>query len=562
MALSAKAKRIGGALFVMFVGGLFIWKGQESLYRGEASEDWPAAEAHITESGWRTRVGDSSDMYPHVKYDYTVEGKQYSSDRLTYASSEELPKHFLDEFPVGATVPVYYDPASPQTSVLITGSTSWHSGTIAVGGIAVCVALVMIGFAVRKVDHLAGLPVSDHLTSSSESRTGLRLPAGPLSLAIAAVALVAVSGLMFHFYGGEKASREEAESVELEPTDEAPDGAPPPKPAAERVEHSPPAPSATRPTIAQTREFSGHTGAVNSVAFCTDGTRFLTGSFDRTIRLWNVDGDEPIRTYTGHESAVCSLAVGEEVFVSGAGDGTARVWRFDGSDEIQRFDDHQGSVHVALLPDSRRLLTGGAEGTVRLRDIDSGEELHRFDVGEPVWCIAAAPSSKLKRGEAAALIGTAKGTVLLWDCVSDQETWRLTGQTSVMDVDFALGGRHAASSHWGRKVNLLDIERGEVIHVFTGYEGPVNSVVFSTDGSWLVSSCGAGKTIRVWNVASREELARAVADEHSTRHSALSPDGTSIVSAGGYFFDREANKFSNDGDYAIRLWQLMTASSR
>ena len=343
---------------------------------------------------------------------------------------------------------------------------------------------------------------------------------------------------------------------------EAPDSAPPPKPAAERVEHSPPAPSAPRLTIAQTREFSGHTGAVNSVAFCTDGTRFLTGSFDRTIRLWNVDCDEPIRTYAGHESAVCSLAVGEEVFVSGAGDGTARVWRFDGSDEIQRFDDHQGKVHVALLPDSRRLLTGGAEGTVRLRDIDSGEELHRFDVGEPVWCIAAAPSSKLKRGEAAALIGTAKGTVLLWDCVSDQEAWRLTGQTSVMDVDFALGGRLAASSHWGRKVNLLDIERRDVIHAFTGYEGPVNSVVFSTDGSLLVSSCGAGKTIRVWNVASREELTRAVADEHSTRHSALSPDGTSIVSAGGYFFDREANKFSNDGDYAIRLWQLMTASSR
>ena len=137
-------------------------------------------EAHITESGWRTRVGDSSKMYPHVKYDYTVEGKQYSSDRLTYASSADLPKHFLHEFPVGATVPVYYDPASPQTSVLITGSTSWHSGTIAVGGIAVCVALVMIGFAVRKVDHLAGLPVLDHLTSSSESRTGLRLPASPL----------------------------------------------------------------------------------------------------------------------------------------------------------------------------------------------------------------------------------------------------------------------------------------------------------------------------------------------------------------------------------------------
>ncbi len=149
----------------------------------------------------------------------------------------------------------------------------------------------------KQVAGCAGLPVLDHLTSSSESRTGLRLPVRQLSLAIAAVTLVAVSSLMFHFYGGEKASREEAESVELEPKDEAPDGAPPPKPAAERVEHSPPVPSATRLTIAQTREFSGHTGAVNSVAFCTESKRFLPGSIDRTIRLWNVDCDEPIRTY-------------------------------------------------------------------------------------------------------------------------------------------------------------------------------------------------------------------------------------------------------------------------
>ncbi len=104
MALSAKAKSIRNALFVMFVGGLFIWKGLESLYGGEASENWPASEAHITESEVRTSGQGGSAGYPHVKYDYTVEGKQYSSDRLTYASTSDLPKHFLDEFPVGATV--------------------------------------------------------------------------------------------------------------------------------------------------------------------------------------------------------------------------------------------------------------------------------------------------------------------------------------------------------------------------------------------------------------------------------------------------------------------------
>jgi len=419
------------------------------------------------------------------------------------------------------------------------------------GGESLAASTLPFGTARQDTGGSAGLT-----PNSDSSHTSWLPPAGCLATAIAVGILAIIGGVMFFSGVGDdsveveldKAASAEGKSTEVVSTDVAPA-----KPVDE--------PSKPRPTIAkpaklsvtQIREFSGHTNAIESVVFSSDGKRFLTGSFDRTIRMWDVESGEPIHIYSGHESLVCSLsaAPNNEVFASGAGDGTARVWRLDGAEEVRRFGGHEGSVHVAFLPDSRRLLTGSTDGIVRLWDTDTGDQLKRFDAGEPIWCIDAAPDKPT------ALIGSSKGTVLLWDYEKDKEIWRLTRQTSVMDMDFSSDGRHAAFSHWSRRVSLLDMETHKVLHVFQGHDSAVNSVNFSPDGRLLVSSCGADNTIRVWDVASRDEVARHVAANHFTKHSALSPDGKSIVSGGGYYFDSEAKQFKYDDDYAIRLWRLM-----
>src|SRR5579864_7291551 len=52
------------------------------------------------------------------------------------------------------------------------------------------------------------------------------------------------------------------------------------------------------------RVLTGHTGAVNSVAFSPDGARLTTASEDKTARVWNAATGELLHTLSGHEDAV------------------------------------------------------------------------------------------------------------------------------------------------------------------------------------------------------------------------------------------------------------------
>ncbi|HRF94339.1 MAG TPA: hypothetical protein PLZ51_04055, partial [Aggregatilineales bacterium] len=55
------------------------------------------------------------------------------------------------------------------------------------------------------------------------------------------------------------------------------------------------------------RRFEGHTDMVTSLAFSGDGTQLLTGSLDRTLRLWDVATGDEIRVFEGHIGVVLDV---------------------------------------------------------------------------------------------------------------------------------------------------------------------------------------------------------------------------------------------------------------
>ncbi|MEW5855864.1 MAG: caspase family protein, partial [Cyanobacteriota bacterium] len=92
--------------------------------------------------------------------------------------------------------------------------------------------------------------------------------------------------------------------------------------------------------------FFGHEGGVNSVAFSPDGQMIISGSGDKTVRLWNRQGNPIGQPFKGHQDSVRSVAFSPDgqMIVSGSGDKTVRLWDRQGNPIGQPFKGHQDSV--------------------------------------------------------------------------------------------------------------------------------------------------------------------------------------------------------------------------
>lgn len=78
----------------------------------------------------------------------------------------------------------------------------------------------------------------------------------------------------------------------------------------------------------QASTLAGHTDAVRSVAYSTDGATVASGGNDNTIRLWDVEAGEIKRTLTGHTGSVRNVAYSPDgsILASGSDDHTVLIW--------------------------------------------------------------------------------------------------------------------------------------------------------------------------------------------------------------------------------------------
>jgi len=119
----------------------------------------------------------------------------------------------------------------------------------------------------------------------------------------------------------------------------------------------------------------GHTDIVTSVAFSPDGRRIVSGSYDRSVRLWNAQTGQPIgQPLQGHTAIVSSVAFSPDGrrIVSGSYDRSVRLWNAQTGQPIgQPLQGHTAIVSsVAFSPDGRRIVSGSYDRSVRLWNPD------------------------------------------------------------------------------------------------------------------------------------------------------------------------------------------------
>jgi WD40 repeat protein len=160
---------------------------------------------------------------------------------------------------------------------------------------------------------------------------------------------------------------------------------------------------------------SGHTKAIQSLAFSPDGKTLVSGSLDRTLRTWSIPEGKPLLTLSGHRGPVYSVAWSPDGrwIASGSGDRTITLWEAESGEEKATLVGHSGPVaSVQFSPDGSVLASAGADRTIRLWDPKSRAELRTLSGHEgTVLAIAWSPDGT----RIASAGGAGDNSVRLWD---------------------------------------------------------------------------------------------------------------------------------------------------
>ena len=125
-------------------------------------------------------------------------------------------------------------------------------------------------------------------------------------------------------------------------------------------------------TKQNTATLEGHTYVVWPVAFSPDGTTLASGSLDNTVKLWDVATGTNITTLEGHTDGVNSVAFSPDgtLLASGSWDDTVKLWDVATHENIATLEGHTGGVYsLEFSPDGTTLASGSGAGTSILWDV-------------------------------------------------------------------------------------------------------------------------------------------------------------------------------------------------
>ncbi len=193
-----------------------------------------------------------------------------------------------------------------------------------------------------------------------------------------------------------------------------------------------------------------------AIATSDDGRYFFTGHSDRTVRIWSIDGQE-LFTCSGHHDSVSSLAINGEWLFSGSYDCTIKQWEISTGKCLQTFNDHQYSVNSIAIS-GEWLFSGSDDNTIKQWDISTGKCLHTF-TGHQSWVNSIAISGEWL------FSGNDDNTIKQWEIASGKCLHTFTGyQNSVNSI--AISGEWLFSGSDDNTIKQWEISTGKCIATF------------------------------------------------------------------------------------------------
>lgn len=234
---------------------------------------------------------------------------------------------------------------------------------------------------------------------------------------------------------------------------------------------------------------TGHSGSIHALAISPDGKWLVSGGQDSTLKIWNLQTGNLLRTLYGHNSKVVDVAISPDgrYVASAADDGTARLWEVAAGQQVRDLSGHRNMISsVAFAAGGQQVLTGSTD-VVKIRESATGREIRSIPIPQ-------------KDQEGRLTVSSDGSVYVIGGAVNQPKTGYFSAFTGTGDIY--------------RPLKIIEIASGrELMEYKTDVRVPFASYVLSPDSRLFAIRAGKVKdatveeSVRVFDVRSGREIA-------------------------------------------------------
>ncbi|KAJ2161391.1 hypothetical protein GGF46_001486 [Coemansia sp. RSA 552] len=238
---------------------------------------------------------------------------------------------------------------------------------------------------------------------------------------------------------------------------------------------------------ADVQVISGHGDSVYCVQY--DHDKIVTGSRDRTVKVWDSSSFECLRTLAGHDASVLCLKYDDTALVTGSSDATIIVWDWETGTPQLRLSSHAAGV-LDVAFDSEHIVSCSKDCTIKVWRRSSGKLL-RTMAGH------RGPVNAVQLHGNRIVSASGDSLIKMWDLKTGELIRTFTGHTrGLACVQF--DGKTIVSGSSDQHIKVWDAETGHCKQTLRGHKDLVRTLHFA--GGRRAVSGSYDQTIKVWDI--------------------------------------------------------------